>query len=134
MKEIDSATHKGLLSDAPLYSEVLKHLPYYSACVRETLRLIPPGPSIWPRYVSAPGLDLYGKLAPTGAEIAANAWLVNRDRELYGADADEFHPERWLDPERMKLYNKYNFTFGYGTRACLGQDLAMMELSKAPLQ
>jgi hypothetical protein len=134
MEEIDNATRKGLLSDVPQYDEVLEHLPFFVGCVKETMRLCPSAPNIFPRYVSEPGLDFYGKFAPAGTEISCNPYLVHRDLSLYGEDADEFKPERWMDPERAKLYNKYNFAFGYGSRVCLGRDIAMMELFKGPLQ
>ncbi|OJZ82424.1 hypothetical protein ASPFODRAFT_211126 [Aspergillus luchuensis CBS 106.47] len=134
MAEIDDAARKGLISPMAQYQEIVEHLPYYAACVRETLRLNPSAPNLFPRYVSEPGIDLYGQFAPAGTEISSNPWIVHRDQEVFGADANVFNPERWLDAERAKLMNKYMFTFGYGTRVCLGKDIAMMELFKGPLQ
>ncbi|KAJ5714376.1 cytochrome P450 [Penicillium malachiteum] len=125
-KQIESAAQSGLISQVAQYSEVTEHLPYYAACIYETMRLSPPGSTILPRYVSAPGADLYGTFVPPGTEVAANSWI--------GEDAEDFCPDRWLNPERAKLFKKYDFTFGYGSRACLGKDIATMELFKAPLQ
>lgn len=133
-QEIDSAIQKGLISKTPRYGEVTQHLPYYSACLYESMRLSPPSSTIFPRYVSDPVTDICGKFVPPGTEVSANAWILHRDRKLYGEYVEEFIPERWLDPERAKLYKKYNLTFVYGARGCLGKDIALMELFKAPLQ
>ncbi|OJJ58310.1 hypothetical protein ASPSYDRAFT_32364 [Aspergillus sydowii CBS 593.65] len=135
MEEVDTAFKNGLVSDEnPQYQEILENLPYFVACVRETLRMCPPAPNIFPRYVSEPGLDLYGKMAPAGTEISCNPWVIQRDPTIFGKDAEEFNPDRWMDAERTKLMNKYMMTFGYGARVCLGRDIAMMELFKGPLQ
>ncbi|KAL4876444.1 cytochrome P450 [Aspergillus karnatakaensis] len=135
MEEVDIAFQRGLISDdKPQYAEILENLPYFVACVRETLRMCPPAPNIFPRYVSEPGLELYKKLAPAGTEISGNPWIMHRDENVFGKDAEEFNPDRWMNPERAKLMTKYLFTFGYGARVCLGKDIAMMELFKGPLQ
>ena len=136
MAEIDNATCKGLLSSPVVqHSEVSDHLPYYIACMHEAMRLCPSAPNIFPRLVSEPGLDLHGKFAPPGTEITCNPWLLHRDKAMYGEDAEAFRPERWLEDEKKaKDYIKYNFTFGYGSRVCLGKDVATVELYKGPLE
>lgn len=61
--------------------------------------------------------------------------LISRDESMYPR-ADEFVPERWLDPkypsykEPLSEYPNLrgHIAFGYGARACPGVDLTSMEL------
>ncbi|KAF4164779.1 hypothetical protein CNMCM6936_008746 [Aspergillus lentulus] len=102
---------------------------------RGSLRLNPPAPNIFPTYgITKPGMELYGKFTPAGTEVSGNPWIMQRDKQMYGEDAEESKLERWLGAEKAKLHNKYSFTFDYGARVCLGKDIAMMELYKGPLQ
>ncbi|CAD6448794.1 e5128983-b8c8-4d3b-b1ee-a357e9a4f09f [Sclerotinia trifoliorum] len=137
MEEIDTGFTSGNLSQPiPKAAEVSKHCPFYAACVKESLRLTPSSPALFPREVTAdqPPLVIDGKTIPIGTEITCCSYITNRDKEIYGEDADIFRPERWLeDNEKTKMFEKYNFTWGYGSRVCLGKDLAYMELMKSPL-
>ena len=46
---------------------------------------------------------------PEGIEVTCNPYLVHRDRAIYGEDAEQFRPERWLEDEvRADAYRKFN--------------------------
>jgi cytochrome P450 len=87
LSEIDTATSLGLLSPIPQYNEVLTHCPYYIACIKESMRLTPSAPNLFPRIVSTPGLSLFGSHIPPGTEISSNPYIVHRDPAIYGPDA-----------------------------------------------
>lgn len=137
MDEINDAIAAGKLSyPVPTYVEVSQHLPFYAACIKEALRLNPSGATLLPRVVCPgdPELILNGRQVPIGTEVAMNPWIAHRDAGMYGDDAEEFKPDRWLvDPAIAKVYEKYNLAWGYGARVCLGKPFAMMELYKGPL-
>lgn len=53
---------------------------------------------------------------------------MHRDRRIWGADADEFKPERFL-PENIDKVNPNAYRpFEKGPRNCIGQELANIEL------
>ena len=84
-------------------------------------RVVPPG-----------GAVISGTYLPAGTVVGANAWVLHRNPTAYAPDPHAFRPERWLDSdtEQLKLMEQSFFAFGAGSRACLGRNISMLEMSK----
>ncbi|KAF2993312.1 hypothetical protein E8E13_000692 [Curvularia kusanoi] len=129
--ELHAADRAHHLSTPIQFEETRKHLPYFIACIKEGLRLQPPGTNLYARVAPRDGKVVDGHFIPGGTEITSYAYCVQRDRGLYGEDAEEFKPERWLvSEERAFELEAAQFTFGMGPRVCLGKDVAVMEMYK----
>ncbi|KAL4816671.1 putative P450 monooxygenase [Aspergillus spinulosporus] len=137
LKEIKTAVQTGQISyPIPTYTEVVKSLPFYNACIRESMRLQPSASTLLSREITPldPEIVIQGRKIPVGVELTANPWISHRDKAVYGEDAEEFNPDRWLDdPIKAKELEKYNLAFGAGSRVCLGKHFAMAMLYKAPV-
>ena len=54
-----------------------------------------------------------------------NAMVVQFDKQVFGEDAHEFSPERWLESEeRYRAMDKAMLVFGAGTRTCIGKHVS----------
>ncbi|KAI9815253.1 MAG: hypothetical protein M1827_002733 [Pycnora praestabilis] len=60
---------------------------------------------------------------PQGTQVSVNFGAMQRDKDIWGEDADEFRPERWED---MKTGWHY-IPFSGGPRICPGQQIALTE-------
>lgn len=137
MLEIDRFEREERISRPVASFDETNEMAYFMSCVKETLRLFPPTPIILPRFVCQGGLNLGEHMhIPEGTEIAANPWVTNRDPTVFGRDADKFRPERWLEVNELQLkeMEKLIFTFGHGSRECIGKNLALLEAQKLCLQ
>lgn len=105
---------------------------YFQAVLKECLRIHPGLGQIIPRDVPKGGLVICETYIPEGTVVGCNAWTIHRDRGIFGEDADDFVPERWLDTDQNRLRDMENamFTFGAGSRICLGKNIALLEITK----
>jgi cytochrome P450 len=118
--------------DTPITWAEAQGMPYLQACIKEALRWHPATAQIIPRIVPKGGVEICGYNLPEGTQVGCNAWTVHRDKELYGQDADDFRPERWLEAtdEYARKMGVSMFTFGAGKRGCVGKNIAQLEMSK----
>ncbi|KIO34091.1 hypothetical protein M407DRAFT_64709, partial [Tulasnella calospora MUT 4182] len=137
---------RSLDTDRPT-TEQLNSLPYLDAIVRENLRknavvdgtircagmdeVIP---------VALPFVDRRGEVrreirVGAGEDILISIGELNRDKEIWGDDAHDFNPQRWLDgskpgPRSSEVPGVFSsiLTFLSGPRACIGYRLALLEM------
>ncbi|KAK3352199.1 cytochrome P450 [Lasiosphaeria hispida] len=130
--EIEAAVTDGTVPPAGNISWTeAQNLPYIQACLKEAMRVRPAVGLNITRLVPPEGAELDGEFFPGGVSIAANGWVLHRDTEVFGEDADVFRPERWLeDEERARKMERYMFQFGGGSHLCIGRNLALLEINK----
>ena len=91
-----------------------RSLPYLDACIKEAGRLHPPFGLPLERVVPAGGTTICGQHIRGGTVVGMNAWVIHRDKNLFGEDAAEWRPERWLcgDLEKRKRMEAGLLTVG----------------------
>jgi cytochrome P450 len=114
-------------------ASILERLPLLNGVCNETLRLYPTVPITM--RIAIRDTTLLDSPIPRRTEIMIAPWAVNRSRELWGENAREFVPERWIDKDGNKPNNhggaesNYSLlTFLHGPRSCIGQGFAKAEL------
>ncbi|KFY96163.1 hypothetical protein V498_02853, partial [Pseudogymnoascus sp. VKM F-4517 (FW-2822)] len=112
--EIDAGIAAGAISDPITFKEATQ-LPYLQAVIKEGLRLHSATGLPLSRVVPPFGATLAGQKFPAGSTVGINAWVAHRNTSVYGADANTWRPERWLE---IKEYGqgadieRYFFAFG----------------------
>lgn len=105
--------------------------------MQEVLRLYPVIPMVTrvaAKVASIPTVN-GGKLTvPKGTRILVPFFALNRLPSLWGSDAAEFNPDRWLETnqatpsEGIQFYKNGFMPFGYGSRTCIGYTFALIEV------
>ncbi|PSR73438.1 hypothetical protein PHLCEN_2v10730 [Hermanssonia centrifuga] len=143
LREEITTARKG--QDIP-YDQLIE-LPYLDAVCRETLRVYPPAgiearethqDVVMPLSEPIRGID--GTLIkeipiPRNTYVIVSIRGCNRNNAIWGEDACEWKPERWLSPlpdtvVKAKIPGVYShlMTFGGGSRACIGFKFSQLEM------
>lgn len=112
--------------------ESLRAMKYLNWAVKEALRLSPPVAANAREAVrdtilpTGGGPDGKSPIFVTkGTILRYLPWALHRRQDIYGADADEFHPERW---ETLRTTFEY-IPFNAGPRICIGQQFALTQIA-----
>ncbi|KAG1821055.1 cytochrome P450 [Suillus subaureus] len=129
----------------PTYDQLKANLLYLDAVVHEVLRLHPPvnefnrlaaADDVIP--LSEPVRTKSGEMTDSisiakGTSITVSSAAINRSSAIWGPDAKEFKPDRWLTEDGISEKAKevqghrHLLTFVDGPRTCLGKDFALTE-------
>lgn len=102
-QEIDEATRAGQLSYPNVrYNEATK-LPYLDACCKEGMRIHPSIGLTIPREVPKGGCCVSGEWLVEGTRVGVNAAVIHRDKKIFGRDAEEFNPDRWIREDAANM-------------------------------
>ncbi|KAK1945926.1 Cytochrome P450 86A2 [Phytophthora citrophthora] len=108
----------------------VSELTYVEAALRETLRLYPSVPIVSKQAVHDTVLT-DGTFIKAGTMAGLPMYALGRMPHVWGPDAAQFKPERWIDSQTGKLISVSAFkfvAFNAGPRLCLGKNLAMLEM------
>ncbi|KAJ3527396.1 hypothetical protein NMY22_g9806 [Coprinellus aureogranulatus] len=127
--------------------DTLTALPFLDAVCRETLRLHTPVPN-FPRQTkkdtvlplgtpitTVDGREISEIPIPKDTVLFMSLHNCNRDPAIWGPDANEWKPERWLSPlpatvTEARIPGVYSnlMTFLGGSRSCIGFKFAQLEM------
>ncbi|CRG86476.1 Pisatin demethylase [Talaromyces islandicus] len=132
VEEVDAVAKAQNIKRGTVFSlETANEMPYLQACMWEALRCFPAVGMNLGRVAPPSGVEIDGKFIPGGTVVGANAWVIHQDKDTFGEDAHKFRPERWMeDAERVGDMKRGFFSFGGGSRLCIGRNIAWLEMSK----
>ncbi|KAK0195663.1 cytochrome P450 [Armillaria mellea] len=143
IRAVEHAVHAR--GDSEFTSKDFESMTYTTAVMKEAMRL---HPALYHNYrqaahddvlpLSKPVLTTSGELidklpVPKGMKVFASIAGYNRNKDIWGSDADVFNPERWLQSEKHRkgpsvgVYGNL-LTFAGGVRTCVGWRFAIYEV------
>jgi len=105
----------------------IQSLPYLHSFLMEIFRLYPSVPLMNKKALN--DLVLCGQRVPKGTPVQVPVYALNRSKDIWGSDAHEFRPERWMngsdDSHSLEAANPKNLqSFAQGPHSCPGRDFA----------
>ncbi|CAO3648404.1 unnamed protein product [Cunninghamella blakesleeana] len=121
-------TDDAILSNSTNFYNVIKNMVYAHAVFYEVLRLYPSVPANQ-RYALKDDIWPDGTHIRKGDYVMWNSYAMGRSEKVWGSDATQFKPERWINADGNLIRESQGKwpAFHAGPRVCLGQNLATLE-------
>lgn len=108
----------------------LNKVPLLEHAEIECLRMHPPIGYAMPRDTPSQGAVISGVYIPGGVAVGVPAATIGRNAAVY-SDPNTWLPDRWSDESADMATMKTSFLgFGYGSRQCIGRNVATQFISK----
>ncbi|KAF8070436.1 cytochrome P450 [Lyophyllum atratum] len=104
----------------------LKDLQWLDCVIMESLRVLPPVPLTVRTTTQADYVD--GVLVPKGTLLTIPIRIVNTWKVVWGEDAEDFSPKRWLNLPKNYHPVFSMLSFIAGPHACIGKTMAIIEM------
>ncbi|KIW12722.1 hypothetical protein PV08_10000 [Exophiala spinifera] len=132
VKRLRKELHGKASSSSNLTYDDICTIPFMDAVVTELLRLHPPV-STTARIVTKP-IVIQTKtgepvVLPQGTQILSSIRLLHYDTQVWGSDASQFCPDRWLGQRRNAMENHCQYLpFLTGPRGCPCSGFVLLQL------
>ncbi|TFB06885.1 Cytochrome P450 709B2 [Trichoderma ghanense] len=109
-----------------LDAATIDSLPYLNNVLNESLRVY--SPTLMAPWEAGRDLVVAGVAIPEGTTVTTMPAMVHLNPSIWGADVDEFNPDRW-DAATGPVANPFAIeAFLNGPRTCPGRALALLEM------
>ncbi|KAK7874325.1 hypothetical protein R5R35_007799 [Gryllus longicercus] len=125
LEELDSIFDTSKPLDPTIHE--LSELKYLDMVIKESLRIFPPVGAVSRQITSDFRLASSPLTVPSGAMLFLTFHLLHRDPEVF-PEPNEFDPQRFAPEETVRRHPFAYLPFSAGSRNCIGQRFAMLEL------
>ncbi|KAI8439465.1 hypothetical protein MSG28_013239 [Choristoneura fumiferana] len=106
--------------------EDIPQMFYLERVIKESMRLYTVVPIIARNIDKDTYLPVADVTLPAGTGCVVGAFAMHRAKSVWGPDADEFDPDRFLPERSLDRHRAAFLPFSYGSRNCIGRNYGML--------